>query len=102
MPVEDCIEEYETMAGRVFGNPRHLHSTFIPTMWLNRPKFDATALEAVIGGVTRRRGEECVNLQALTSVLGSVATFSNAQTLPSIETHIFDSLLRKVADSGIF
>jgi hypothetical protein len=64
MTVEDCIWEYENLAGRVFGNPRLFHSTFVPTWWLKRPKYDAENLEFAIsgkGGVTQRRGEMCLD-----------------------------------------
>jgi hypothetical protein len=57
MPVDDCINEYESLAGRVFGNARVFHQTFLPTMWLNRQKYDAGTLETVIKNVVRRRGE---------------------------------------------
>jgi hypothetical protein len=57
MTVEDCILEYENLAGKVFGNARLFHQMFVPTFWLKRPKYDANVLEAVIRGVTQRRGE---------------------------------------------
>jgi hypothetical protein len=59
MTVDDCIKEYENLAGSVFGNARVFHQTFLPTMWLQRPKYDAANLENVIKGVTSRRGEIC-------------------------------------------
>ncbi|KAH7342725.1 acyl transferase/acyl hydrolase/lysophospholipase [Rhexocercosporidium sp. MPI-PUGE-AT-0058] len=57
MNVEDCITEYQQLAGGVFGNPRTFHQTFLPTFWMNRPKYDAANLEAIIKRVVSRRGE---------------------------------------------
>ena len=62
MTVDDCIKEYEDLAGSVFGNARIFHQTFLPTVWLKRPKYDAATLETVITGVLRRRGEICPDL----------------------------------------
>jgi len=64
MTVDDCIFEYENLAGRVFGHPRLFHQTNLPTFWPNRPKYDAKAFQAVISGprgVTNRRGEVCAD-----------------------------------------
>jgi hypothetical protein len=57
MTVDDCIWEYENLAGKVFGKARMFHQMFVPTFWLKRPKYDADELEMVIKGVARRRGE---------------------------------------------
>ncbi len=57
MTVEDCINEYEQLAGSVFGHANLFHQTFLPTAWMKRPKYDTAVLESVIKGVTSRRGE---------------------------------------------
>ena len=55
MPVEDCLQEYENLAGKVFGRPRTLHQQFLPTAWWNRPKYNEKFLEDAIISVTDRR-----------------------------------------------
>jgi hypothetical protein len=53
MTVDDCIQEYESLAGVVFGHARLFYQ--FPCM--KRPKYDTAFLESVIRGVTTRRGE---------------------------------------------
>ena len=53
MCVDDCIAEYETLGGAVFGKPRwcHLRSA----LWLPREKYNYKKLEAVIQDLVDRR-----------------------------------------------
>ena len=51
MTVDDCIEEYKTLGGEVFGRPRP------PVVNKLRPKFDEKILEKAIKDVCERRGE---------------------------------------------
>jgi hypothetical protein len=54
MTVDQCIDEYETLAGEVFGNPRKLHlrtcGPFVP-----REKYNHHALEKFVKSVTKKR-----------------------------------------------
>ena len=51
MTVDECIQEYKTLGGDVFGNPR------LPVINRLQPKFDEKILERVIKDVCKRRGE---------------------------------------------
>lgn len=53
MTVDDCIQEYETFAGEVFGKPR----AFPQIRWYitKRIKFDYRNLEKAISDVIKRR-----------------------------------------------
>ena len=55
MSVDDCIEEYETLGGEVFGTSRWLHLRSIPPLWLPREKYDHRKLESVIQSLVDRR-----------------------------------------------
>lgn len=56
MTVEDCIDEYKNLAGRVFGHPRHLYD--MDTFGLiKRCKYDTKNFEDVIKDVIVRRVE---------------------------------------------
>jgi len=57
MTVDDCIVEYLSLGGRVFGKPRHFHQLVGPLVWLERTKYDAARLENVVHEVLGRRGE---------------------------------------------
>jgi hypothetical protein len=57
MTVDDCIQEYEQLAGSVFGHAHLFHQTFLPTAWMKRPKYNTAVLERIIREVTTRRGE---------------------------------------------
>ncbi|KAL8370125.1 hypothetical protein RB595_000483 [Gaeumannomyces hyphopodioides] len=58
MPVDDCIEEYKTLGGKIFGNPRTFHQVGWQALVKNRKnKFATTPLEEAIQDVIRRRGE---------------------------------------------
>lgn len=52
MTVDDCIREYITLGGKVFGNPRPLAMGAI--LW---HKFNSGTLEAAIEDVTHRYSE---------------------------------------------
>ena len=59
MTVQDCIQEYKTLGGEVFGNPRHfnqLNYPLIPNFY--RTKYDEERLKKVFKGVTDRRKEK--------------------------------------------
>ncbi|KAJ8110963.1 hypothetical protein OPT61_g6330 [Boeremia exigua] len=53
MTVADCLEEYETMGQKIFGKPRWLSQRYIGV--INRPKYDARAMEDAFKDVTKRR-----------------------------------------------
>lgn len=56
MPVKDCIDEYEKLGEKVFGDPRHfteLNYPFIPSF--RRTKYNADKLKKVFEEVTNRR-----------------------------------------------
>jgi hypothetical protein len=53
MPIDDCIEEYTEMGGRIFGSPR-LFSLRGPIPW-KREKYDDKELERAVRDVDRRR-----------------------------------------------
>lgn len=55
MNVDDCIEEYETLGGKVFGKSRWLHIRSIPPFWLPREKYNHKTLESVIQSLVDRR-----------------------------------------------
>jgi len=55
MPVSDCLREYETLGGKVFGKPRPIHQ--LNTLVIRREKYSAKTLQAVFRDVTSRRGE---------------------------------------------
>jgi len=57
MTVDDCIQEYEQLAGGVFGHANIFHQTFLPTAWMKRPKYSTQVVEGVIRGLINRRGE---------------------------------------------
>jgi hypothetical protein len=57
MPVDDCIEEYKKLGGRIFGKPRHFHELIRPLYWIGRTKYDAIRLVDVINDVIERRGK---------------------------------------------
>ncbi|KAI0540646.1 acyl transferase/acyl hydrolase/lysophospholipase [Xylaria digitata] len=52
MTVEDCLEEYETMAGTIFGHPRILHQMNALVRW---NKYSTKHLEKAIREVIDRR-----------------------------------------------
>lgn len=53
MPVSDCRHEYESLADRIFGNPRHL--TLMSTGFIKRAKYDYKILEETLRDVAERR-----------------------------------------------
>ena len=55
MNVDDCIEEYETLGGKVFGKSRWFHLRSIPPLWLPREKYNHETLETVIQSLIDRR-----------------------------------------------
>lgn len=55
MNVDDCIEEYETLGGKVFGKSRYFHIRSIPPFWLPREKYNHETLETVIQSLIDRR-----------------------------------------------
>ena len=56
MTVKDCLQEYETLAGRIFASPRlFAQKDFIIG---NRPLYKASDLEKVVSEVTERRKEQ--------------------------------------------
>jgi hypothetical protein len=55
MTVEDCIEEYKTMAGVIFARPRTLHK--MNTLVVRRNKYSSKPLEKAIKEVIKRRAE---------------------------------------------
>ncbi|KAI0443750.1 acyl transferase/acyl hydrolase/lysophospholipase [Xylaria telfairii] len=55
MTVEDCLREYETMAGTIFGSPRIVHKMRVPVM--KRNKYDVKHLEQAIQQVIERRAQ---------------------------------------------
>jgi hypothetical protein len=57
MPVEDCLAEYERLAGSIFGSPRWFHEAGMFGAVRRKNKFSATNLEEAIKDVIRRRGE---------------------------------------------
>jgi len=60
MPVEDCLHEYENLAGHVFGSPRWVHSASIFGVipLVRRTKYDTDRLIQAVRDVLRRRGEK--------------------------------------------
>lgn len=52
MTVDDCIDEYKSLGGKVFGHPRPMAKGAI--LW---HKFSAQKLEQVIQNVTSRHSE---------------------------------------------
>jgi hypothetical protein len=58
MSVDDCLLEYRTLAGQVFGNPRPIHHAGELGVFVQRNKYATTNLENAIKDVLRRRGEE--------------------------------------------
>ncbi|KAK3369947.1 acyl transferase/acyl hydrolase/lysophospholipase [Podospora didyma] len=57
MPVEDCLVEYENLAGSIFGNPRLFHQAGKFGAIRKKNKFSTTNLEEAVKDVIRRRGE---------------------------------------------
>ena len=55
MSIDDCIEEYETLGGKVFGRSRWFHLRSIPPFWLPREKYNHETLESVIQSLIERR-----------------------------------------------
>ncbi|KAI3317965.1 FabD/lysophospholipase-like protein [Xylariaceae sp. AK1471] len=55
MTVEDCLQEYETMAGAIFGRPRTLHK--MNTIVVKRNKYSRKTPEKVTKEVIERRAE---------------------------------------------
>ncbi|KAL8700206.1 MAG: hypothetical protein Q9201_005575 [Fulgogasparrea decipioides] len=55
MNVDDCIEEYETLGGKVFGRSRWFHIRSIPPFWLPREKYNHRTLESVTQNLIDRR-----------------------------------------------
>lgn len=53
MTVADCLEEYETMGQKIFGNPRWISQRHIGIV--KRPKYDAKAMADAFLEVTDRR-----------------------------------------------
>lgn len=56
MTVDDCIEEYVNLGGKIFGKPRHVHQLIRPLFWMPRTKYDANKLRDIVRLVTERRG----------------------------------------------
>lgn len=52
MTVEDCLKEYELMAGTVFANPRIIHKM---NLLVPRNKYSTKGLEKAIREVIERR-----------------------------------------------
>lgn len=57
MSVDDCLHEYRTLAGQVFGSPRPIHHAGELGVFVHRNKYATTNLENAIKDVLRRRGE---------------------------------------------
>ena len=53
MTVDECLDAYENLAGRVFGHPRHLHIRKPP--WIPRDKYDHRRLEKIIKDIVKER-----------------------------------------------
>lgn len=53
MTIEECIDTYEILADRIFGNPRLFHIRRPP--WIPRDKYDHQPLEEVIREIVRER-----------------------------------------------
>ncbi|MCJ1450133.1 hypothetical protein MMC28_000462 [Mycoblastus sanguinarius] len=53
MNIDDCIFDYETLGGKVFGHPRWFHLRSI--LWLPRDKYNHRVLNDVVMDVVRRR-----------------------------------------------
>lgn len=53
MTVDDCIDEYKSLGGEIFGNPR-VPSTKYALIW---HRFSAKRLEKVIQDVTSRHSD---------------------------------------------
>lgn len=56
MTVLDCIKEYESLGGKIFGKPRFLTELHFPII-TTRAKYDATKLKDIFEDVTRRRDQ---------------------------------------------
>ncbi|KAF2238224.1 FabD/lysophospholipase-like protein [Viridothelium virens] len=56
MSVADCLHEYETLAGKVFGKPNFLNELRIPL--INRTKYNCEVLRKVFADVVARHKEE--------------------------------------------
>ena len=57
MTVDDCIREYETLGGEVFGHPRLFHQASLPTFWTGRAKYKEEKIERTLKKVIGRRHE---------------------------------------------
>lgn len=67
MTVEDCMDEYETMAGKIFGKPRKYNAMWNPLT--ERSKFSAEDLKGAIRDVIRRRAEGTRHIPDVANVL---------------------------------
>jgi len=54
MPVDECLDEYQTMADKAFGKPRFF-SMRGPIYWPKRPKYDSRVLDQAILDLVERR-----------------------------------------------
>ena len=64
MTVPDCKLEYENVAEKVFGKPRHI--TTLNFGLVDRTKYDAANLKKVFEEVTKRRSEQISHGQRIT------------------------------------
>ena len=73
MTVYDCIDEYKTLCGDVFGRPRF--SSTLKFGLGNRPKYEAARLEETFKGIIARHD------QYLSGLSGSASTFASGRGL---------------------
>lgn len=55
MSVADCLHEYKTLGGEIFGKPRFF--TELKFILISRAKYDSKVLERVFQGVAERHRE---------------------------------------------
>ena len=63
MTVPDCIQEYKNFAGQIFGKPRHF--TELKYNVGGRSKYDANKMKDIFKDITRRRGENSIQVDPL-------------------------------------
>lgn len=63
MPVRDCIDEYEKLAGKVFGHPNHIYEMRFPLPFISGTKFSEKGLIQAVNDVIDRRRPKNVGPQ---------------------------------------
>ena len=55
MNIDDCIRDYETLGGKVFGHSRWFHLRTLPPFFFLREKYNHKVLQEVVQDVVRQR-----------------------------------------------